>query len=451
MSKLPKEPVHVNAPAAPNFGDYLKEKIDKVGQAEFHPNKFKDLLEFKRALIADAILKRQENIEHYVRFAEIVKDQDYFRISHIDKLDLPYDILIFVSEKNIGKSRQMLWHMTDAYERGKKFVIMRSLQEHVSTGLAMQLSEEHSDFNLGAGGVIYHKLDKDETSSRYTRTRKAGVAMALSTCIKWKGGSFDDTEFIWFDEATDEHKDITIKEFNKFFISVANSIERRKDFFKVIITGNTDFAVSHPLFEYFEIDPEQNLVYTFRKAPGALNATKILYINSRGLYRKGANLSKFIGAGGDPKAALDAFMNSVRNNTDRLVAVDLTYLADPWLCIIFKDYEGEEWQLVIAKHKYTEPVDGVTNIEDRTNTWYYIKIEKFNPAYLYGYRIYTDDLTMHTLYRHYTIYKKNCISEWLTIKRIMRSGKVIFVKEETKYMLFKLLEKKTKDANVILG
>lgn len=447
---LKSQEVNVNATTR-EFSDYLKEKIDKVALAEFHPDKYKDLLEFKRAIIADAILRRQKNIEYYVKFAERVKDEEYFRVHHIDELGLPYDILIFVSEKNIGKSRQMLWHMSEAYNKGKEFVIMRSLQEHVYTGLAMQFSEDHSDFNLGTNGIIYHKRDLDEGNSRYKKTRRAGVAMSLSTCIKWKGGSFDDTEFIWFDEATDEHKDITIKEFNKFFISVANSIERRKDKFKVIITGNTDFSVSHPLFEFFEIDPEQNLVYTERKAPGALYPTRILYINSRGLYKRGANVSKFIGAGGDPKAALDAFMNTVKNNTDRLVAVDLTYLAEPWFCIIFKDAEGEEWQLVVAKHRYTEQIDGITNVEERTHTWYYVKIEKFNPAYLYGYRIYTDDLTMHTLYRHYTVYKKECLSEWLSIKRIMRSGKVIFVKKETKLMLFKLLEKNTKDANVILG
>lgn len=112
---------------------------------------------------------------------------------------------------------------------------------------------------------------------------------------------------------------------------------------------------------------------------------------------------------------------------------------------------GDEWQLVIARHKYTEPMDGLDSIEEKTFNWYYLKIEPFNPAYLYGYRIYTDDLTMHTLYRHYTVFKKDCINEWLTIRRIMRSGRVIFVKRDTKLMLFKLLEKKTQNANVILG
>lgn len=123
---------------------------------------------------------------------------------------------------------------------------------------------------------------------------------------------------------------------------MVNSIERRKENFRVIIMGNTDFSVSHPLFEYFEIDPAQNLVHTTRKAPGAEKETKILYINSRGLYGQGAKGSKFIGAGGDPKAALDAFMNTVKNNTDRLTALDLTYLADPLFCLVFKDAEGKE-------------------------------------------------------------------------------------------------------------
>lgn len=444
------------------FNAFLEEKINRVELAEFHPDKFKELLEWKRAIIADIILNNQKNGEYYLQFAERVKEEEFFRLHHIDDLNLPYDILIFVSEKNIGKSRQMLTHMNEAYARGKEFVIMRSLQEHLITGLATQLLEIHSNFKLGANGNILHKSDNDSEAeeentwgyyNKYKkRTKKiAGKAMALTTCTKWKGASFDNTEFLWFDEATDEHENVTINEFKTFFIKVANSIERRKDNFKIIITGNTDFSTSHPLFEYFELDPEQNLIYTTRKAPGANQESRILYINSRGLYKVGAKNSKFIGAGGDPKAALDAFMNNVRSNTDRLVALDLTYLAEPWLCLIFKDHEGKEWQLVIAKHSYTTPMDGWDNIEEKTNTWYYIKIEPFCPAYLCGYKIYTNDLTMHTLYKNYTYYKKDCIKEWITIRRIIKSGKVIFVKKQTKFMLFKLLEKNTAKADYILA
>lgn len=435
------------------FDGYLKEKIDRVESGEFNPRNFKELWELKREIIADAILNVKENTEHYIKFAERVKTEPYFRLQHICELGLPFHILIFISEKNIGKSRQMLRHMDNAYNRGKKFVIMRSLDVHLNLGLAQQLSEEHSNFNLSANGKIYHKTDRDESipGLRGTRTREAGYAMSLSTCTKWKGGSFDDCEFIWFDEATDEHKDITVKEFRKLFISVVNSIERRKEDFTIIITGNTDFTVSHPLFEYFEIDPEQNLVYTKRKAPGALYPTNILYINSRGLYAQGAKSSRFIGAGGDPKDALDAFMNSVKNNTERITALDLTYLADPFFCVIFKDSQGEEFQLVIAKHNYVEQVDGVTNIEEKEHTWYYLKIEPFKPEYLYGYRIYTDDITMHTLYRDYTLYKKTLNAEWSIIRRIIRCGRVIFVKKETKLLLFKMLGRMTQNLEFILG
>lgn len=443
------------------FSDYLKEKINKVEACEFNPNNFKELWELKREIIADGILKAKENAEYYIKFAERVKKEPYFRLHHINDLGLPYDILIFISEKNIGKSRQMLWHMSDAYKRGKKFIIMRSLDEHIDKGLTLQLSEDHSEFEIKRGGQITHKTDTistDEIKPKkypfYTKPKKhveAGWAMALSTCIKMKGGSFDNYEFIWFDEATDEHKDITLKDFHRFFISVANSIERRKDDFKIIITGNTDFNVTHPLFEFFEIDPEQNLVYTKRQSPGALKPTNILYINSRGLYAQGAKSSKFIGAGGDPKEALDAFMNSVKNNTERITAIDLTYLAEPFFCIIFKDSLGDEYQLVVARHNYTAPVDYITTLEEVEHTWYYIKIEPFKPEYLYKYKIYTDDITMHTLYKDYTHYKRTLQGEWNIVRRIIRCGRVIFVKKDTKLLIFKLLDKMTHNINFLIG
>lgn len=75
--------------------------------------------------------------------------------------------------------------MDQTNRRGKKFVIMRSLDIHLNMGLAEQLSEEHSRFYLyPTNGKIYDKETK----------RPVGHAMSLSTCIKWKGASFDDVE-----------------------------------------------------------------------------------------------------------------------------------------------------------------------------------------------------------------------------------------------------------------
>lgn len=92
----------------PLFGEYLQEKIDALNNNDFHPNKFRELYELKQAIITAGITNRKENLEHYLKFQDRVKDEPYFRLSHIDDLGLPYDVLIFVSEKNIGKSRQML-------------------------------------------------------------------------------------------------------------------------------------------------------------------------------------------------------------------------------------------------------------------------------------------------------------------------------------------------------
>lgn len=157
------------------FSEYLQEKVDTINRNEFHPNNFGELYQLKQAIIADAIINRKENLEHYLKFAERVKDEPYFRLHHIDSLNLPYDILIFVSEKNIGKSRQMLWHMNETFNKGKKFVIMRSMDNQLSLGLCEQLLEDHSNFYLHtAGGKIYCKETK----------RPAGCAMSLNTCIK---------------------------------------------------------------------------------------------------------------------------------------------------------------------------------------------------------------------------------------------------------------------------
>lgn len=157
------------------FSEYLKEKVEIINRAEFHPSKFEILYKLKRDIIADAIIHGKQNLEYYLKFADIVKNESYFRVHHIDRLKLPYDILIFVSEKNIGKSRQMLAAMDDAYDRGKQFVIMRALDNHITLGLNQQLYEDHSNFYLyPSNGKIYSKETK----------KPAGHAMSLNTCIK---------------------------------------------------------------------------------------------------------------------------------------------------------------------------------------------------------------------------------------------------------------------------
>lgn len=88
--------------------EYLSEVKSRVEENSFHPNEFKELFELKRDIVTASILNRKEAAEAYQKFRERVKTEPYFRLHHIDELEMPYDILIFVSEKNIGKSRQML-------------------------------------------------------------------------------------------------------------------------------------------------------------------------------------------------------------------------------------------------------------------------------------------------------------------------------------------------------
>lgn len=157
--------------------EYLNEVKTRVEENKFHPREFKEIYELKRDIVSASILNRREAAEAFQRFRDRVKDEPYFRLHHIDELNMPYDILIFVSEKNIGKSRQMLWHMNEAYERGKKFVIMRSLDVHLNNGLFEQLCSQHSNFYLSNAGRINRK-----GSEKYMG--HAGYAMSLNACTK---------------------------------------------------------------------------------------------------------------------------------------------------------------------------------------------------------------------------------------------------------------------------
>lgn len=61
----------------------------------------------------------------FEEFKRIVKGKKYFRMKHIDALNLPYDICIHLSAKGSGKTTEIFRMIDRVLEKGEKFMYGR--------------------------------------------------------------------------------------------------------------------------------------------------------------------------------------------------------------------------------------------------------------------------------------------------------------------------------------
>lgn len=427
--------------------DYISEKILKARNREMDIAIGKEFTALKRQIIIDSILNTRENQEYYDKFIERVKDEKYFNISHINELGLEYDICIFLSKKGIGKSYYMIQQCNEVVDSGGDIAIMRVTDEDRIVGLSRQLIDYNAHFSMDAKGNLVHNTQKvpDPKNTEKLINRPCGIAFSLTTCLKIKGGGFPKTKLMIFDEASDKRKGVGVKHYEDFIVSVANSVEREKNVETTtmpwIVYGNTDFESSHPLFEAFQIDPDTNLCYVKRQPEGANRPCKILYINSRGLYRSGAANSIFIGSIGNVQRAMSAFINEACNLTNKVLALDLTVLAEPYICIVFTHLK-ERWNVRVAK--YDHEVPGA-----ETETWYFVAVSLYNPAYCYGYDTYTSESVTADLYSHLMDLRQDLEEEWEEIKEIIDSHNTFFIGWESADIVAEQIKKNVKDDNIL--
>lgn len=421
-----------------DFRPYLLSKIEKAQDKDIFTNLQKQFTLLKQKVVCDSIEGAKKNQEYYLKFLEIIKHQDYFKMWQVDELGLEYDIFIFLAKKGVGKSYHMIEMCNDIVDDGESSVaILRATLEDVKSGLAGQLTSYDAHFIMDAQQRLWHKHQTvpDERNPSRMVPRQCGIAMGLKTAYKHKGGGFEGYKMIIGDELTDNRDGIGVKEYENFFVSLANSIEREKKNIKFVAFGNTDSNVtSHPLFECFQIDPDENLVYVTRQFEGADRPTRILYINSRGMYRKGANESIFIGSVGNVHRAMKAFLNEGILMSYKTVALDVTVLAEPEIAIIWNDTDNETKLVKIAKYEYYKD-----EFKEETDFWYFIVVEDYDPMYLYGYTCFTDDMVLGSLHDHTTIYAEEIVDQWDFIKYVIVSGRCFFIGAETHHILAKLI------------
>lgn len=420
----------------PDSVDYLNKKINSALDSPDILKRKKEFSELKKEIIISSIKGGKENAELYLKFRSIVANEDYFRLEHIDKLGLEYDILLFLSKKGIGKSYYMINQINKWTEDGKGIAVVFRLNDEDLPAFAQQIDDYGGDFTMDGKGRLYSRSqfepDRDKPSKQVPRY--IGRACGMMSGSKLKGGAYKGLRGIIMDEATDRRRGLKKEHFETFFKSILNSIERETKNCPFIIFGNTDgYESAHPLFATLGIDPDENLVYIRRQFPGALNETKILYINSRGLYRKGAEHSKMIGAIADVHQVISAFVNESINKTRKVCSLDLTVLTDPVFAILFTDIEQKKMLIKLSKY---ETKDHLNN----DITAFFICVESYDPMYTYNFNTFTSEEVLRSLYSDHVYFVEDLSDYWDDISNILMTDYCFFIGGETETILTKYLK-----------
>lgn len=280
-------------------------------------------------------VKNARKLEEYKfdKFKEIIKNEQYFRISHIDALNLNYDICIHLSAKGAGKTTEIYRMITKVLEKGEKFMYGR-VQKN-------ELDREAEEFNIREESPVYaikHNqnwffFDKSEvinylknniedlgngeyssTIPTFKKLRDAGLqfvgkgySFVASNCLS--GGKYEGYNTIFFDEILSYSP---INRINKKVLDAwdasLHTIQRNKKSLKVYLFGNLQDTPSHPILDHYGIDVSDEFRYITRGDDE--KGCKILFVNSGGLY--GNTIGHKGGAAHHASAERQAFLKHNR-------------------------------------------------------------------------------------------------------------------------------------------
>lgn len=239
----------------------------------------------------------------FEQFKKIIEGQRYFRIEHLEKLKIKYDIAIHLSAKNVGKTTELYRLIRATLQRGKKFIYGRVTVQELETEVEKFREDEMSPVLLVKHDRMFYFFEKSKVmmlideNETFTPTYKALVGAGLEVVGRGMtflgsnvlgSGNYTNYDTIFFDEIVS----YTPKQYvnDKILYNwgcAVSTILRNKDKLTIIMMGNLQNNITEvPVLTYYDIDIADNLRVIERTMGEGENKEPctILYVNSGSLY-----------------------------------------------------------------------------------------------------------------------------------------------------------------------
>lgn len=276
----------------------LKDKINELEQTNLEGlERAKQLsLREQEAIYA----QRHYESEKFNEFKRIISGQRYFRIKHLQDLNIPYNIAIHLSAKNVGKTTELYRLISECLSRNKKFIYGRVTVGELETEIEKFGEDSLSPVILVKNYYRYYFFKKEDVETfnalnpdvlpTYSKLIKMGFevvgkGMTFMGANTLGSGNYEDYEMIFFDEIVSYTPKQYVNERILYNWGVAiSTILRNKSNLTVIMMGNLQNNItSVPILKYYGIDIGDNLRIIKRSMGGGEPCT-ILYVNSGSLY-----------------------------------------------------------------------------------------------------------------------------------------------------------------------
>lgn len=290
-----------NPPPKPTDGvEYeAKDKIDVLEKTnEEGLEKAKRLaLREQRSIAAQRAYEEAK----FKQFKKIVNGERFFRLEHIKKLGIKYDIAIHLSAKNIGKTTELYRLIKETIDRGKKFIYGRVTPLELDTEIDKFREDAISPVILlkdKSRFFFYDKRKVQAITDKYPRfiptcaslmrmgVEDVGKGMTFLGSNTLGGGNYVGYEMIFFDEIVSyTPKNYINKRILYNWGCAISTVLRDKHELTIIMMGNLQNNLSEvPILKYYGIDVGDNLRIIKRSLTDNSPPCTILYINSGSLY-----------------------------------------------------------------------------------------------------------------------------------------------------------------------
>lgn len=383
-------------------------------QAESTLQSLRRLRELKAKQLDREKNLRQVEASLFEAFKEIIKGKKYFRLEHIDKLEVPYNIAIVLTAKNSGKTTELYREINRIIKRKERFIYGRVYKLELQSAIHQFEADATSPVVLlHSNGRFYFytkedvqrwrdmRMADDESpdlmeycrNPRVTDMEKAGfkpvgLGYTFTNSNMLGGMNYEKYSTIIFDEI------LSYSPINRINDAVLHSweasvstIARNKPDIKIILCGNLLNVPEHPILDFYGVDVSDNLRVVRRGEKGECT---ILFVNAGGLY--GGSFKNQAAATKHGDIERQAFLS------DNKVIKTSTRVLDPVL------FDSFEYETAFAVNMPDEAVFvELRSIEDKDDgVTYCVRCGNLKATTIMDGDIYTDDPAIYNKYENVT-------------------------------------------------
>lgn len=264
-------------------------------------------------------------------------------------MNIPWQILICLGKKGIGKTYEIMMLLNRAVLEGFKVVYVRNTVKDATSALERQLNDDdRSAVRVKSRGMGIFDLEAKYEKDDLGKPIKVGYFASITSLTCMQGGSYDGVRYIIWDECINDDKNVKLVPAQVYaFERFMSSVVRKKKDCKVLIFGNLlkkeTEVVGDTLLDHYGINTSCDCKYI---PDPEVKHSGLLFINTKSMFQGIEKQGLLLGVDKDRNDAL--LSNDPEFNDYKVCGMPFYLECEPYMSLLFT-YNTEEIKLSIRK------------------------------------------------------------------------------------------------------